>query len=141
MADPVNPSVNLIETAILDILNEVGDFNDVHPGENIEPTAYPAASATISFVVKGDEQTGGLVEYGWRWVVRLYWDLTDPDYYELYKAVLLNVIRKFQSNPSLNDTCYRHDLKDSGPAVPIPARGVLIKTFEVVAEVEEDDEF
>lgn len=134
-----DPNLDKIEDAILALMREIILLKDVHAGEGLEPEAYPAFSATLGFPIKGTEQTGGLVEYRWHWTCRLYLDYTDPGYYEVYKSLLIAVHRKFLSNPTLKETCYRHDVEDSGPAIPIPGRGVLIKTFEVVAEVEEED--
>lgn len=141
-SDPfiIEPSIQAVEDAILATLEEVEAIQDVKSGLLVQPEASPGANVALEFFVKGDEQTGNLVEYGWRWTIVLVFDYSREDAYEVYKATLLQVIRAFQRNPNLNETCYRHDLRDLGRAVPHPGRGQLTKALEVVAELEEEDD-
>lgn len=147
MSDPqtvdpftVAPNVRAIEDAIVDLLGEIEDFEDVSRGLVVDPQGAPSATVAVEFFVKGAESTGRVVDYGWRFTITLAFDYTKKDAYDTYFVVLHTVIKKFQANPTLNESCYQHTMRDRGVATPYPGRGLLIKTVEVVAEVEEEDD-
>lgn len=137
----VSPSIRAVEDAIVDTLEKTDVFAEVSRGLTINPKAAPSANVALEFFSKGDEETGHVVNYGWRWTILLAFDYTANDAYDVYFAALIIVVRAFQKNYNLNESCYRHDLRDLGRAVPHPGRGQLTKALEVVAELEEEDDF
>lgn len=130
-----------IERVIIDLLTEIEEIEEVKAGINQQTTSRPAAVVTLGWFLRGEEATGGLVEYGWRWNVVLTFDNTADGAYDLHTFVIVAIQKKFQANPSLRDTCYRHELVDGGPGIPFDNRGEFVKAFEIVAEIEEEDEF
>lgn len=135
----IDPSIEAIEQAIIKILEDMNVYSDVYAGVTVDPQAMPAAAVGVNTFVRGDEQTGGLVEYGWSWQLLLIVDYTVPEAYQVFKTLIVQTLRTFQANPTLNETCYRHIVRDMGRALPFPQRGMYIKTLEVVAEVEEEE--
>lgn len=114
-------------------------FKEINEAEKSPRRYLPAASILLGFVDAQEYATGGIDQAQWRFIVRLYFDLTTGDKaQDEYEELLPEVLRAFRHDVTLGGKCDNTRIQDGGD--PIFSRGtkMLVKTLYIIPETEED---
>lgn len=136
--------------AIKDRLNEIiarANSAEASFAENLGvdyPQAFPASTLMLTFVSQTDVATNGLTANEWRFILRLYFDYSEPESALnemdiLLEGVLTEIRRATPDDLTLDDGTYLEPfvIEDFGDPEEFPDTRVAFKTLYITARTEE----
>lgn len=104
--------LSLIESNTADTLRLISTYKKVYEQEPKNLLQLPAASLFFDGF-KSDDEASRRKKIAWRWILRIYVKLHDPeDAQTELKQLIVNSLKELMKNPTLGGSCLYHTVKN-----------------------------